>query len=244
MSFINAFFRSLASWIGLVCITLLGVIVLIPIALLPEALRFNFRFFYRFSSFWARAFLWLLGVRYTVVCTAPLPMYPAQPSVIVANHSSALDILLLEAVVGGYPHIWLSKIAYASVPIFGFILSRMHVVVSRSSVRKAAAALQRLYRLAKGGARHVFLFPEGTRHTDGKIHPFRHGFARLARQLSRPVRPVFTKNAHKVLAKGSIVANTTLSIQVTVGPSFVCGPQEPESDFVSRIHSWFVQKME
>ncbi len=244
MRVIVAAVRLVLSWIGIIVMVILGVIIFTPIALLPESIRFNLRLFFRLSSFWARVLLWLLGVRYNVVCDAPLPMYPAQPSVIVANHSSALDIFLLEAVVGGYPHIWMSKIAYASIPIFGFVLSRMHVVVSRASVRNAAAALQRLYRLAKGGARHVFIFPEGTRYSDGNIHRFRHGFARLSRQLSRPVRPIYIKNAHKVLAKGSIVANTTTSIQVVIGPAFVLDANESESDFVSRIHSWFVQKVE
>jgi len=244
MKYMITLARSVFGWIGALCIAFIALIIFTPLALLPESIRFNMRIFYRLSSFGARTILWLLGIRYTVLCAAPLPIYPAQPSVVIANHSSALDILLLEAVVGGYPHIWLSKIAYAAVPVFGFILSRMHVVVARSSVRKAAAALQRLHRLAQGGFRHIFMFPEGTRYSDGNIHPVRHGFARLARQLDRPVRPLYIKNAHKVLAKGSFVANTSVVVKIMVGPSFRLKPNESESDFVSRIHSWFVQKVE
>ena len=83
-----------------------------------------------------------------------LPGYPRMPSLILMNHSSALDIPIVEMLVGTFPHVWMSKDLYGKVPFLGMLLRRMHVLVKRESPSDARKALLMMYNLLKEGSRH------------------------------------------------------------------------------------------
>lgn len=215
------------------CIFFGGVCMLL--ASLPASWRYDLHIYFLFSNWGCRLLLWVLGVRVTV-SGEPLS---GEPAIIVANHASALDIILLEALVGAYPHVWLSRVF--KVPVLGFLLSRMHVMVNAEAPREAAQSLVRLTRLVRGKERHAIIFPEGARFDDGQIHPFFAGFALLAEKIDRPVRLVYIKNAHKVLARGSFLINTTSPITVLVGPLWRRSADETPEMFIARVRAWFVQ---
>ncbi|MGD1997607.1 MAG: lysophospholipid acyltransferase family protein [Candidatus Dependentiae bacterium] len=234
-----AFIRRLITYPLMVAVSLVGAALCLLLSLLPASIRYDLRLYHRITSCWSWLAFKVCFIRAAITYEEPLPLYPDDPSIIVANHASALDIPLIEMLLGSYPRMWLSKHIYRRTPILGWLLHRMHVMVNVDSARDAARALARIRRMARDKARHVLLFPEGARFTDGQIHQFFAGFAVLAEKLRRPVRPVFIRNAGKVLAKEGFLINTAHPISLIVGPSFTRAPDESSEQFAGRVRAWF-----
>lgn len=171
-----------------------------------------------------------------------LPKFPDSPAIIVMNHSSALDIFLMEIIVKRYPHIWLTKEEYTKIPFFSVLLKRMHVPVKRENEMKAARAMVKAINRAKEISSHILLFPEGTRSRDGNMQKFHSGFAVLAKKLNRPVIPIKTTGLHAIFPKGTIFIDYHASQPTaTIGKPIYMKPDESTQEFSNRVESWFNQ---
>lgn len=244
---------------GYLCGALISLIifpVLFLISLLPETYRYRSKIFYKLSSLLARWYLYGFGVSInyrnsmdpggsTILASGARKQGSSGsggPVIYIANHTSALDIFILEVLADGKPHIWISKMGYSRVPILGYLLRRFHVLVDSSSPRQGARALGRLRILAREYKQSILLFPEGTRHTDGKIHDFHSGFALLARSLKYPVVPIYIKNADKILAKKSFRITTNSSLDLTIGPQFFYRDDQDDKIFIETVRNWFIEE--
>lgn len=109
-------------------------------------------------------------------------------TVMVANHSSYLDSLLLIATIPGDYRFVVNHMA-AARPVLGLIIRKSgHLIVDRRSVRlRAACARAMSATLEAGGS--LILFPEGTRAPEGLL-PFRIGAFRTAAAGGHPVVPI------------------------------------------------------
>lgn len=111
-----------------------------------------------------RAALWILGLR---VRTDGQPMRRA--GVYVANHSSWLDIFVLNA---GAPLFFVSKAEVATWPGIGWLARVTGTVFVRRSAREAGKQRNLLEERLRTG-QHLLIFPEGTS-TDGRrVLPFK-----------------------------------------------------------------------
>ena len=128
---------------------------------------------------------------------------PQQSYVLVANHESALDILLIY----GYLPIelkWVMKKELRRVPIIGGACAAMgHILIDRSNSTQAVESIQNASaKLTQGMS--VMFFPEGTRSNDGRILPFKKGAFRLAVDLSIPVLPITIEGTRNMLPTGTL----------------------------------------
>jgi 1-acyl-sn-glycerol-3-phosphate acyltransferase len=162
------------------------------------------------------------------------------PAVIVANHQSALDIPLIGSLLGRQPHTWLVLSYYTKFPVLGRFIRTMCVSVDKATPGKLAQAMMHAVKLATVSGRHMIIFPEGRRVTDGAIHCFRQGFALIARRSKRPVIPVVIKNAARVYPPDGWLIKRA-SLELIVGPAFVLQPAETDEQFCSRVRAWFVE---
>ena len=104
----------------------------------------------------------------------------------------------------------------------------------------AAISFLRACGLAKGHARHLVLFPEGTRYDDGEIHEFHSGFALLATKLGRPILPICMQGMNEFMPKGTILINPgAAKLKIVVGEPIYCGQDETIDAFTVRVHEWF-----
>jgi 1-acyl-sn-glycerol-3-phosphate acyltransferase len=173
-----------------------------------------------------------------------VPKFPDNPSIIIANHSSALDIFLLESLIGTYPHMWILKDLYTKIPLFNILVKRMHVPVKRENPRHAIRSLYKVYELCRGKKNHVILFPEGKRYDDGKIHQFLSGFAILAKKLNRPVIPIIIGGVYKIFPKKRLIIDSKASqVKLIIGKPFVYQNDETEKEFIKRVHDYVVSKV-
>jgi 1-acyl-sn-glycerol-3-phosphate acyltransferase len=206
------------------------------LALLPARLRYDNRLYFVISTFVGRLIITATGTSFVIHGKENLPAYPQQPAIIVMNHSSALDIPMAEIVVGSYPHVWISKSSYGKIPLFGFLLKRMHVMVDTTARRDAAAALIRTHALLKNASRHVLIFPEGTRSSDGKIGTFLPGFALLAKKLNRPVIPITMTNMHKLYPKNTwLIDSDNHHVTITIGKPLHCPADMEPAAFAALV---------
>ena len=112
---------------------------------------------------------------------------PAGPVVLVANHVSYLDPLVL---VGLVPALPVSKSEISRWPLVGAVARRHGVLfVERGDPRSGARVLRSARRaLARGVS--VLNFPEGTTSNGEQVLPFRRGIFGLARHARVPVVPI------------------------------------------------------
>lgn len=163
----------------------------------------------------ARAFYYLFSKILGVTITLKNEQYlHTKPGVVVSNHQSALDILVLGRIfMPGYTVT--AKKALKYVPFLGwFMLASRTFFLDRAKGEKARRVLDDALLGLKKNLRLIFMFPEGTRSATTKIEmlPFKKGAFHLAKQASIPVIPVAVSNyshifssANKVFNRGNIV---------------------------------------
>jgi 1-acyl-sn-glycerol-3-phosphate acyltransferase len=210
------------------------------LALLPAPLRYDNRLYFVVSTLISHLIMRATGVKYTILGRENLPCYPHQPAIIIMNHSSALDIPMTEVIVGAYPHVWLSKATYGNVPLLGFLLKRMHVLVDTKTYKDACSALIKTHNLLKNSSRHALFFPEGTRSVDGKLDAFSPGFALLAKKLNRPVIPVVIEGIHKVYPKNSfLIDSLSANVKIIIGKPLYCPVTISPDEFTTMVRRHF-----
>jgi 1-acyl-sn-glycerol-3-phosphate acyltransferase len=136
--------------------------------------------------------------------------------VVVANHLSLIDILVLFGLLR--PFKWVSKSSIFRVPFLGWNMwLNGYVPLTRGaadSIRRMMARCREL--LAQGSP--VLLFPEGTRSASGDLQPFKDGAFRLAREACVPIVPVAISGTHETLPKHGMVLRNRMDAVVRVLP--------------------------
>lgn len=228
----------------LFCYLLAGIaiILFIPptflIACLPARYRYDNKVFFWLLDWF---YTWITYVSLNQVRITGDEYLPTGPAIFAANHQSALDIPVVGALCNGYPHVWLVLAYYVNAPVLGFFIKRMFVPVERDEPIKAAGSLRKIIKFITGQKRHLIIFPEGTRHIDGKVHEFYEGVALIAKRTGRPVIPVFMPNNGAIYPPASFFIYTS-PLDIIIGEPFYFNEDETEAEFTARVYSWFVQQ--
>ena len=171
----------------------------------------------------ARAFLRLAGMRLEV---RGLERIPASQCVVVANHESYLDGLVLTAALP--PRFgFVIKREMARVPLAASLLHRIGAeFVERFDRNKGAADARRVLRTATTGQSLVF-FPEGTFSRQPGLLKFHAGAFLAATRAGCPVVPAAVRGTRQALPPGHALPHAA-SIRVELLPAVA--PSAPDSD--------------
>ncbi len=147
----------------------------------PKALRRNI--WYLHHAF-TPAFLTLVGIRLKVQGQEKLD--PHQSYIIVGNHRSSLDFIVNGHAFPGVFR-FLAKQELQKIPVFGWIVKKMCLIVDRTSaMTRARSVVAMKQQLAEGWS--VLIYPEGSRNTtQAPLGPFFDGAFRLAIQMGAPI---------------------------------------------------------
>ncbi|MCB9492922.1 MAG: 1-acyl-sn-glycerol-3-phosphate acyltransferase [Epsilonproteobacteria bacterium] len=231
-------FQTLISYACWIIGSILIVTCCCPLACLPASIRYDNRLYFFVTWIFSKLIVWGSGATISVSYQSPLPSYPDSPALFLMNHTSSLDIPLFETIIGTYPHVWISKASYKKIPLLGFLIGRMHVSVQRDNPEDTKKSLFTTIRLLKDKPRHLLIFPEGTRHQDGQLHPFNPGFAILAAKLKRPVIPVMVDGLHKIFPKKRFLLDSSVrEVKIVVGSPLCIQQSESIKDFCQRVHT-------
>lgn len=127
------------------------------------------------------------------------PLNPRNPYVVIANHESFADIILLSLLP--WEMKWLSKVSILRIPVFGWIMwAARDVPVHRGLAASARAAMAECSRRLQGHM-SVMIFPEGTRSHTRDLLPFKDGAFRLAIDNQVPLLPIAIYGTRQAIAR-------------------------------------------
>jgi 1-acyl-sn-glycerol-3-phosphate acyltransferase len=192
-------------------------ILLYPIAVLIWATTVLFDkrlvLLHRFTCFWASLYSWLNPV-WRVQVEGREKIDPNTAYVMVANHQSLLDILVLFRLFTHFK--WVSKIENFRVPFIGWNMTMNRYIKLRrgdkESVDQMMAASEKT--LAEGNS--IMMFPEGTRSADGRLKAFKHGAFTLAKRVGTPILPIIVEGTAAALPKRGFVLQGRHAIRIRV----------------------------
>ncbi|HSG66266.1 MAG TPA: lysophospholipid acyltransferase family protein [Gammaproteobacteria bacterium] len=147
---------------------------------------------------------------------------PNGACVVVANHASYLDGIILTAALP--PNFtFVIKREMAHFPFAGFLLRRIgSEFVDRADHNHRKRTTRRLFKAARSGAAHAF-FPEGTFTPEPGLRPFKNGAFRLAWQSRLPLVPIVIRGARaKLPAESWLPVPGALEVEI-------CDPIDPNA---------------
>lgn len=156
---------------------------------------------------WAKSSCLLFGVGVRVRDREKLASLKGQGFLVVFNHSSHMDILVLAS---AFPAIRFgAKIELFRIPVFAMAMKIAGMLpIARDNID---AAIE-VYRSAAARAKRGECFglaPEGTRQeSDDRLGEFKLGPFVFAIEAEVPIVPMILKGSSRVLPKGSLVPNT------------------------------------
>jgi 1-acyl-sn-glycerol-3-phosphate acyltransferase len=132
-------------------------------------------------------------------CTGIMPADPRHPYVVVSNHESFVDILLISHLP--WEMKWLSKAELFRIPVLGWLMRLAgDIPIKRGFGPSAVEAMTRC-RDALANRVSVMIFPEGTRSTTADLLPFKDGAFRLAVDAGVPILPLAVHGTSTALPK-------------------------------------------
>lgn len=139
-------------------LVLLPIIVLFPLILFTILSEKTYPLFFKIARLWARVILIGMGFRYSVKGTENFEA--GKSYMLVANHTSMTDIMLMLLAVKNHPFVFVGKKELVNIPIFGFIYKRVCILVDRENSKSRFAVFERAQNRIQQGL-SICIFPEG-----------------------------------------------------------------------------------
>jgi 1-acyl-sn-glycerol-3-phosphate acyltransferase len=157
------------------------------------------------------------------------------PYVIISNHQSTLDILILNCL--RYRWKWISKIENSRVPFLSwYMVMAKYIYVDRGNKDSKALMMEQCAANLRNGI-SILMFPEGTRSLDGTIAPFKLGAFQLALMTDKSILPVVIDGTGGVLPKHGLIFSGSNKLKISVldpvhpGTFGTANPEELASNF-------------
>ena len=166
-----------------------------------------------YSSAWAMFYV-VINPYWKVRVTGRERLPWRGPAVLVANHASLIDILVLFALFR--PYKWVSKYENFKLPFVGWNMRlNGYVPLRRGDRASVEAMLARCSALLERG-NPVLFFPEGTRSKDGRLQAFKDGAFELAVEHQVPVIPIAVHGTGRALPKHGMVLEEHVDCHVEI----------------------------
>ena len=192
-------------------------ILLFPISLLLWLVTIAFDdrrwVLHRFTSFWASLYTWLNPV-WRVKVVGRERLYESGPAVIVANHLSLLDILVLFRLQSHFR--WVSKQENFRIPCVGWNMTLCDYIPLRRGDPPSIKAMMRHCDLAIRGGNSILMFPEGTRSSTGRMRSWKHGAFQIAERNRVPIQPIVVRGTAEALPKRGFILQGRHAISIEV----------------------------
>lgn len=126
---------------------------------------------------------------------------PEGPYIIIANHSSYLDIFLMPSIFPDHEFLFLGKSEILKYPLIKTYFKKLNIPIYRGDDRRSARAMITAMKAVKKGWSLV-IFPEGgiPDNDNPRMIPFKAGAFKIAQNTGVPVIPVTFLNNHTLFS--------------------------------------------
>ena len=187
----------------------------VPIFLAARLLRASAGFHQQLNSLYYRSFFWLLRL---VLPWVKIRIDPAireiQGSVVVCNHLSFLDSILLVSIFD--KHKTIVKPNVLQVPFLGWAVKSaqyLHVSAPEQSMLGMVQQVEALPAFFASGA-NLFVFPEGHRSRDGRLQAFRRGAFGISIRSKTPIEALQIQGSDRLYPPGRWFFRTCVPITI------------------------------
>lgn len=197
---------SILVWVGLCIAAMLVQVMLfflvafilgIPVRKNKETL--HYRPFYRRVMYWyTRCCLSLFNVKIVARGLDKLPQ--DGPFVIVSNHLSNIDSMVMDVLLKDFPLVFVTKESLFHIPFFGKIIHGIgYLKLERGNIRKEVVTIKKGISFLNQGECSVGVYPEGTRNfTNEILLPFKPGCFHLATKTKKPIVVCVTTGTEQI----------------------------------------------
>lgn len=194
---------SLVAWlligVGTFVFFMVGLFILWPLSLLFR--QREGRFLHAVSQFWARSISSLLPL-WDIHVEGLERIGKGKAYVVVSNHQSMLDIMLLLAYLPLHFK-FIAKRELFWIPFLGWHLAlAQYIPLKRGDSESGKACLAKAGEWLKRGVSVIF-FPEGTRSPEGDIHEFKAGAFKVALEGKFDLLPIAIAGTREAIPKYS-----------------------------------------
>jgi len=163
---------------------------------------------------WTPFLLFVLGAKMKV--TGLENIDPKKNYIILANHTSNLDIPMLTA---GLPiaFYYVAKKEMQKIPFLGWIMTAAGIIfIDRGNKKKAIQSLRKAGSKIKKG-KSVMIFPEGTFDGSVRLLPFKKGAFHLAMHADSDILPVGIVDAENVWPENTSLELRSGNVELRIG---------------------------
>ncbi|HBD26288.1 1-acyl-sn-glycerol-3-phosphate acyltransferase [Flavobacterium sp.] len=169
-------------------LVLVPIIVLFPFILATILSEKTYPLFFKIARLWSKIILIGMGFNYSI--EGDEVFEDGKSYMLVANHTSMTDIMLMLIAVKNHPFVFVGKKELAKIPIFGFIYKRVCILVDRSSSKSRYAVFERAQKRIHQGL-SICIFPEGGVPEEHIVlDEFKDGAFRIAIEHGLPIVPM------------------------------------------------------
>ena len=187
MSFIKS--AAILLWrIWFYILMVVPILIMLPFLIIFTSTERFYPQYYVCARIWAKVIIY--GMGFSIKVEADQLPEKHKSYMLVANHTSMLDIMLMLAVVK-QPFVFIGKKELGKIPVFGFFYRRTCILVDRTRQKSRMEAFEEAQRRLKQ-ENSVCIFPEGGVPEDRSIvlDQFKDGAFRLAIEHQIPIVPI------------------------------------------------------
>jgi 1-acyl-sn-glycerol-3-phosphate acyltransferase len=213
-------------------------VLMFPVALLCWALTLPFDrrkvILHRLTCFWASLYSWF-NPAWPVRVVGREKIDPKETYVMVANHQSLLDILVLFRIFRHFK--WVSKIENFKIPFIGWNMRLNSYIQLKRGDRSSIAVMLRTCRENLAAGNSIMMFPEGTRSPTGRLRGFKPGAFNLAKDAKRPLLPIVVHGTASALPKRGVIlqGRHQIVIEILDPISYTTFADEEAEDLMLRV---------
>ena len=157
---------------------------------------------------------WITKILRIKVVFRGMEKFPDEPFVLVSNHLSNFDPVVVLAKVKGRKIAFVSKPSNFKIPIAGpYIHLAGFLSIDRENAMRAMRTLKRAAEFVVNEQMIMGIYPEGTRSKTGELLEFKEGAFLLAKRAKAPVVVITTKGTNQI-AKNKLLKSTKVELDV------------------------------
>lgn len=193
---------------------------------------------YTLIKYFLKYFLYVLGTP-VIIGRENIPL--SGPMIVVANHESLIDGLLLAS-------FWPQRITSLSaaylfrLPIIGSVLRSLGAIPVQNEAGELSAMKAAIRILQEG--KTLIIFPEGQVSKHDGLCPFKYGWAYLAFKTGVPVIPVAIKGTRTILPRGSIIPRRGKIYMQIAKPWRLEKVQHPQKELLEDLNTKLFNQIE